>query len=164
MDEQYAWLYQDMEERTEAVEKLLDQPHALSGEIHRRKMKIEVLRRAVSRLEVHLQKDKVRYTPDPSGKQELLAEAIDEEQEVLRLEKEYDQAVLTAAEWIAGIFDPVAQSIMEMRYMDRMSWDEIALRTRYSRAQVFRIRRKALKELAAPGKIIPGCFTVQKTI
>ena len=48
MDEQYAWLYQDMEERTEAVEKLLDQPHALSGEIHRRKMKIEVLRRAVS--------------------------------------------------------------------------------------------------------------------
>lgn len=150
MDEQYAWLYEDEEDRIRAAEEILNRPSRLDREILARSARAELLRRSANRFGTRMTKDRVISTPDPARAQTLLAEAVDEEREVLRLEEEREQSYLAAAEHIARVKSPEGQRVLELRYLERWTWDAIGAETRYSRAQLFRLRRRGLEEMARP--------------
>lgn len=150
MDEQYAWLYEEEEDRIRAAEEILNRPSRLDREILARSARAELLRRSANRFGTRMQKDRVISTPDPTRAQALLAEAVDEEREALRLEEERELAYLAAAEHIARAESPEAQKVLELRYLERWTWDAIGAETRYSKAQLFRLRRRGLEEMARP--------------
>lgn len=120
MNEQYAWLYEDTEERIRAVEQMLKRPQVLDREIERNKARIRILRSAVNRYTARIQQDRIKSAPDPARLQDMLAEAIDAEQEILRLEGEREQAFLVAAEYIADIVSPEIQRILVLHYLKGM--------------------------------------------
>lgn len=49
---------------------------------------------------------------------------------------------------ISKLDDPVLETILEKRYIDRLQWDDVVKITNYSRAQVFRYHNKAIEKVA----------------
>lgn len=49
-------------------------------------------------------------------------------------------------------FDPTERRLMRMRYVERLSWEAIALRLHYSKPQVYRIHHNVLEQLNAKSK------------
>ena len=95
---------------------------------------------------------KVQTTPTPK-----MQEAIDrlislEEriaQEILEMEQKKEKIVSQ----INRLKIPVHIQILKLRYIDFLSWDEIADQTKYSPRQVYRLHGKALREFQKENKI-----------
>ena len=147
MNEQYAWLYEDQEDRIRAVDKLLGRPLALRKEISRRKEKVRILREAAGRFEICMHPDKVKSTPDPARIQEVLARAVDEEHEIRHLEDELAQACLVSAGYIADVSHPLAQRMMELYYLEGLDMTRISADLGYSVSHLFRLRRMGVMEV-----------------
>lgn len=50
---------------------------------------------------------------------------------------------------IAKLKDPVLETIVENRYINRLQWADVIKLSNYSRAQVFRFHNKAIEKIAA---------------
>lgn len=59
---------------------------------------------------------------------------------------EADEALLSIEAGLA-ILDPEERQILRLRYIEGMSWTQVALRSHYGRSTVFRIHARALKKL-----------------
>ena len=127
----------------------LMRPALLQQERDRKRRRISFLRRRSNRLSASLQQDRVLSTPDPARMQALLAEAADEEQEVLRLEEERKQALADSALAVSLLPEEPQVMLMELRYLDRRDWNEISSLLSFSLSSVYRIHRGALAWLDA---------------
>ena len=128
----------------------LDRPEKLRLEICRRRARIETLRRLASRFTAGFSDVRVRTSPDPSRMQSFLAEAADEEREIVLLGEKRKRALADAALLIARLPDEKMARIMEMRYLDRLSWEEITDRLNGGSSTVYRLHQQALDLLSPP--------------
>ena len=125
---------------------VLLRPRAIRREIERKQMRIETLRRFAEHLTSPLREVRVKSTPDPTRMQALLAEAADEEKHLPLLEAELEQALTAAAITISTLPDERLVRLMELRYMEGCSWEDVAAEMGYSQSQMFKLHRAALQQ------------------
>ena len=128
----------------------LERPEAIRMEICRKRTRIETLRRLAVRFSPGFSDNRVQSSPDPARMQSFLAEAADEEQEILLLEEARKQALADAALLISRLPDARMARILEMRYLDRLCWEDIAEEADCSTGHVYRLHRLALDLLTPP--------------
>ena len=122
----------------------LERPEAIRREIGRRRIRIETLRRLATRFTAEPSPVRVCSSPDPARMQAFLAEAADEEREILRLEEQRRKAFADAALLISRLPEEKMARILEMRYLDLLPWEEITDRMDLSSSHVFRLHQLAL--------------------
>ena len=128
----------------------LTRPETLRRQIEQKRYRIETLRRLARRVTAHLSDVRVQSTPDPSRTQGFLAEAADEEQEILRLEERRNQALVDSALLISRLPDEKMARILELRYLDRLGWEEITEEMGCCASRVYRLHQLALEILTPP--------------
>ena len=128
----------------------LQRPETLRLEIRRKRARISTLRRLSNRLSSVFSDVKVKSSPDHTRMQIFLAEAADEEQEIARLTEERKQAMTDASLLISRLPDERMARILEMRYLDRLSWEEITDRLNGGSSTVYRLHQQALDLLSPP--------------
>ena len=129
------------------IRECLDRPKDTELEIERKRMRIEALRRMATRFAPTLTDMRVQTTPDPSRVQEFLADAADEEAEIPGLEETREKALACVSKMISGLPDEKLLRIMELRYLDRLPWEEIIDEMDMCPSQVYRLHKKALEIL-----------------
>ena len=128
----------------------LRRPEALRLEICRKQARIRTLRRLSSRVNAVYSDVKVLSSPDHTRVQAFLAEAADEEKEIERLTEERKRAVEDAALLISRLADERMVRILEMRYLDNRSWEDITYSLGGGVSTVYRLHRQALELLSPP--------------
>ena len=86
-----------------------------------------------------------------------LAQDIDRQADALR------GNLALAYEMIEGVTVPQGREVLELRYLRRLSWEEIAERMKYEARQTQRIHRKALREVQAQINQRFSCHEAEKT-
>ena len=122
----------------------LQRPKQIVQEIRRKQGRIETLKRLATRLGPELSDIRVQTTPDPARIQGFLAEAADEEREIARLEGKLQEAMCDSARLIARLPNEEMARILERRYLDEWTWEEIIEEMDISRTQVYERHRIAL--------------------
>ena len=131
------------------VQDYLLRPELIRQEIRRKQERIESLHRYTTRLSAVLRDVRVKSTPDPAYVQAILAEIADEEQAILRLQEDLTRALADVALYISRL--PAAcVTLLEVRYLDGLTWPQVMDRLGYSRTSVYRIHRQALDLLPPP--------------
>ena len=128
----------------------LERPEKIGREIRRKQERIGTLKRLATRFGAALRDTRVQESPDPTRMAGFLAEAADEEREIVRLEEKQQEALCDSARLIARLPSEEMALILERRYLDRWSWEEIIEETEMGRTQVFERHRKALDILTPP--------------
>ena len=129
---------------------VLLRPRQIRREIERKQMRMETLRRFAEHLTSPLREVRVKSTPDPTRMQALLAEAADEEKQLPLLEAELEQALAAAAIMVSTLPDERLVHLMELRYLEGRSWEEVAAALGYSPSQTFKLHRAAMSLLPLP--------------
>ena len=122
----------------------LQRPKQIVQEIRRKQGRIETLKRLATRLGPEMSDIRVQTTPDPARIQGFLAEAADEEREIARLEGKLQEAMCDSARLIARLPNEEMARILERRYLDEWTWEEIIEEMDISRTQVYERHRIAL--------------------
>ena len=122
----------------------LQRPKQIVQEIRRKQGRIETLKRLATRLGPEMSDIRVQTTPDPARIQGFLAEAADEEREIARLEGKLQEAMCDSARLIAQLPNEEMARILERRYLDEWTWEEIIEEMDISRTQVYERHRIAL--------------------
>ena len=122
----------------------LERPEAIAREIRRKQARTETLKRLATRLGPEMSDIRVQTTPDPARIQGFLAEAADEEREIARLEEKLQEALCDSARLIARLPSEEMARILERRYLDEWTWEEIIEEMDISRTQVYERHRIAL--------------------
>jgi len=128
----------------------LERPETMRLEICRKRTRIETLRRLATRFSAPPDAVRVKASPDPSRMETFLAEAADEEQAIRLLEEKRKRALADAALLIARLPDEKMARIMEMRYLDKLPWEEITDRIGCSPSHIYRLHQLALDILTPP--------------
>lgn len=128
----------------------LERPEAMRLEIRRKQARIETLRRLATRFSAPLSDVRVQASPEPSRLETFLAEAADEEREIRLLEEQRQQALADAALLISRLPEEKLARVLEMRYLDRLSWEEITDRMDCCASHVYRLHQLALDLLSPP--------------
>ena len=131
------------------VPEVIRRPKDLRKEMERKQTRIDTLRRFAQQLTAPLQEVKIKSSPDPARFQALLAEAADEEQELKKLEEERVQAVTEAVLAFSALPDERMIRIMELRYLEERSWEEIAEEIWISESRMFKLHKAAVAALGS---------------
>ena len=131
------------------VPEVIRRPKDLRKEMERKQTRIDTLRRFAQQLTAPLQDVKIKSSPDPARFQALLAEAADEEQELKKLEEERVQAVTEAVLAFSALPDERMIRIMELRYLEERSWEEIAEEMWISESRMFKLHKAAVAALGS---------------
>ena len=115
----------------------------------RKEMERKQTRRFAQQLTAPPREVKVKSSPDPSRFQALLAEAADEEQELKKLEEERVQAVTEAVLAFSALPDERMIRIMELRYLEERSWEEIAEEMYMSESWTLKLHKAAVAALGS---------------
>ena len=124
-------------------------PENIRKEIARKLARIEALRRCAVRLTAAPRDVRVRTTPDPTYTQSILAEIADEEQAILRLQEALTRSLADVALYIS-LLPPLYLEPLELRYLEGLTWQDIADRLSYGISTLFRYHQKALALLPPP--------------
>ena len=131
------------------VPEMIRRPRDLRKEMERKQTRIDTLRRFAQQLTAPLQEVKIKSSPDPARFQALLAEAADEEQELKKLEDERMEAVTEAVLAFSALPDERMIRIMELRYLEERSWEEIAEEMWISESRMFKLHKAAVAALGS---------------
>ena len=131
------------------VPEVIRRPKDLRKEMERKQTRIDTLRRFAQQLTAPLQDVKIKSSPDPARFQALLAAAADEEQELKTLEEERVQAVTEAVLAFSALPDERMIRIMELRYLEERSWEEIAEEMWISESRMFKLHKAAVAALGS---------------
>ena len=131
------------------VPEVIRRPKDLRREMERKQTRIDTLRRFAQQLTAPLQEVKIKSSPDPARFQALLAEAADEEQELKKLEDERVQAVTEAVLAFSALPDERMIRIMELRYLEERSWEEIVEEMWISESRMFKLHKAAVAALGS---------------
>ena len=128
----------------------LEKPKKLLWEIGRKQVRVETLRRYAACVTVPLREISVRSSPDPTRMQMFLAEAVDEEAEIRRLECELQQAREDLLLAISLLPEENLARVLELHYLSGYSWADIADLMGCSVSAAYKYHRKALALLEFP--------------
>lgn len=128
----------------------LSRPAALRRAAARERNRVDTLRGLCTRLTSRLREIRVQASPDPARLQSLLAEIADGEAEIRRMEEALSRALEDTALYISSLPDERLIRVLELRYLEGLSWEDLSWQAGYSRACVFRYHRQALGLLPPP--------------
>ena len=131
------------------VREYLERPMVLRLEIARHERRIEDLRRQATRITSILSKNRVVSTKDPTFLQEILAEAADLENETLALEEELYRTCREIRGAIAAMEEKTLADVLELRYVEGLSWNEIADRTCYTLSWLYKLHNRGMEKINA---------------
>ena len=131
------------------VPEVIRRPKDLRKEMERKQTRIDTLRRFAQQLTAPPREVKIKSSPDPAHFQALLAEAADEEQELKKLEEERMEAVTEAVLAFSALPDERMIRIMELRYLEERSWEEIAEEMWISESRMFKLHKAAVAALGS---------------
>ena len=111
--------------------------------------------------EVAAYRSQMESTPAPGGGTPVQASHVDRMGAMLERLEDLEDAVQTAKDAaevikkevegvIATVPDPFLQSLLRLRYIDRLSWNKIARQTHYAARTLFDYHDKALLQLKIP--------------
>ena len=124
---------------------LLARAEELRLEIARREERIVTLRNLAAALGRPFRTGpSVRSSPDPGRTQRLVDEAVDEESAVRALKEDLDAALGELALLISLLPDPLSAGVLQLRYLEGLSWQEVLRRIHLSRSRAFDLHRRAL--------------------
>ncbi|MBA4538460.1 DUF1492 domain-containing protein [Bacillus aquiflavi] len=125
----------------------LSQAFQLDQRINSKLEQVSMLRELALRTTSVLQDDKVQSTKQQSPMENALVNLMSLEEEI---NDDIDQLVDLKRElttFIAEIANPSHRILLELRYLGGSTWDEVAAIMGYDVRWVYRLHRKALKEI-----------------
>lgn len=126
----------------------LSQALWLDQRINSKLEQLETLRALATKVTAKLAEEKVSGGNNTkSNIENTIAKIVDLEKEI---NEDIDRLVDIKAEimdTISRVDDPIGQIILEMRYVNGKSWDEISSSLNYKDSSIFRIHSRALKEV-----------------
>ncbi|UAC48671.1 DUF1492 domain-containing protein [Bacillus aquiflavi] len=125
----------------------LSQAFQLDQRINSKLEQVSMLRELALRTTSVLQDDKVQSTKQQSPMENALVNLLSLEEEI---NDDIDQLVDLKRElttFIAEIANPSHRILLELRYLGGSTWDEVAAIMGYDVRWVYRLHRKALKEI-----------------
>jgi len=125
----------------------LSQAIWLNQRINSKLEQVSSLRTLASKVNTTFGEERVQSTKKQSPMEETIVRLIDLENEVNEDIDELIKLKSEIEETINQVDDPVYQLILQMRYIDRKTWEEVARNVGYDRRTIFRIHGKALKEI-----------------
>lgn len=129
---------------------LLARAEDIRREICRRNERIMTLRSLAEAISRPLPGDvRVQSTPDPCRTQRLVDEIVDEEAAIRLLAEEQGAVLEEVALLISRLPDSMSASVLHLRYLENLSWQEIFRRIHLSRSRTFDLHRNALKLLGS---------------
>ena len=129
---------------------LLMETERLRREIGRREERIGTLHRLAEAVSRPLPGDlRVQTSPDPGRIQRLMDEAVDEQEAVRLLAKERDAALEELALLISRLPDALSAGVLQLRYLEGLSWQQVLRRIHLSRSRTFELHRRALDLLGS---------------
>ena len=137
------------------VREYLRRPDTIRREILRRRARAAALRDLAASFSPVLKQVTVRSSPDVTRTQELLADAADEDAEVLRLAEELGQVLAETAVYISSLPDERLIRVMRLRYLEGLEWPDIAVRMGYCASRTFELHCRALRLLPPPPPDLP---------
>ena len=124
---------------------LITEAERLRREIGRREERIGTLRRLAEAVSRPLPGDlRVQASPDPGRTQRLVDEAVDEQEAVRVLTEERSAVLGELALLISRLPDAMSAGILQLRYLEGLSWQEVLRRIHLSRSRAFDLHRRAL--------------------
>ena len=129
---------------------LLMHAENLRREIARREERIGTLRRLAEAIGCPLPGDlRIVSSRDPGRTQRLVDEAVDEAEAVRLLREERDAVLGELALLISLLPDPLSAGVLQLRYLEGLSWQEVLRRIHLSRSHAFEKHRRALDFLGS---------------
>ena len=126
----------------------LSQALWLDQRINNKLEQLETLRALATKVTAKLAEEKVSGGNNTKGRMEnAVVKIVDLEKEI---NEDIDRLVDIKAEimdTISRVDDPIGQIILEMRYVNGKSWDEISSSLNYKDSSIFKIHSRALKEV-----------------
>lgn len=129
------------------VKEYLSQAIWLNQRINRKLEQANSLRILASKVTTTFGEERVQSTKNQSPMEEIIVKLVDLENEV---NEDIDQLIKLKAEIVETINkvdDPIYQLVLQIRYIDGKTWEEVAKSIGYDRRTIFRIHGKALKEI-----------------
>jgi len=130
------------------VKEYLSQAIWLDQRINSKLEQLEILRALAMRVTTNLTEQKVSGGNNvKSSMEKTVTKIIDLEKEI---NEDIDRLVSLKAdimETISKINDPICQLLLEMRYINGKTWDEVAMDLGFDRRWVLRLHGGALKEI-----------------
>jgi len=134
----------------------LSQAIWLNQRINSKLEQVSSLRTLASKVNTTFGEERVQSTKKQSPMEETIVRLIDLENEVNENIDELIKLKSEIEETINQVDDPVYQLILQMRYIDRKTWEEVARNVGYDRRTIFRIHGEALKEIEK-SKVVTKC-------
>jgi DNA-directed RNA polymerase specialized sigma subunit len=121
----------------------------LDQRINNKLEQLEMLRTLAEKMGANLTEEKVSGGSNTKSHMEnTVVKIVDLEKEI---KEDIDRLIAIKAETmdtISQVYDPISQIILEMRYINGKSWDEISRDLNYKDSSVFKMHSRALKEIA----------------
>ena len=131
-----------------SAKEYLSQALWLDQKINSKLEQLETLRALATKVTAKLAEEKVSGGNNTKGHMEnTIAKIVDLEKEI---NEDIDRLVDIKADimgTISQVDDPIGQIILEMRYVNGKSWDEISSSLNYKDSSIFKIHSRALKEV-----------------
>jgi len=124
----------------------LSQAFLLDKRIDSKLLRKERLQSQAMKVTASYQLDKVSSTHVRSQMENSTVKIIDLENEINSDIDRLLQIKTELSRFIARVDDPAQKLILELRYLDGLSWEDVSTTLGYNLRWVFRIHRKALSE------------------
>ncbi len=129
------------------AKEFLSQGVLLHKEIIEKRERIESLRAIAEGIKVTISDMPKCSNRNLRKMEDMLAQAIDLEAGLLCLNVRLEEVMVEIADVISRIEDSRYRKLLEMRYINFMSWEEIQEKMHYSEPRVFSLHREAIKEV-----------------
>ena len=142
---------EEQKKRRKDAKKWLKRVYYQSLRVEAEERALEVLEARVNACTAQYENDGGKGDRDRSQKRKE-DELLDYVEKSDRVEKERGKLARLRHETrqvIAQIQDPILETIVENRYINRLQWIDVIKLSSYSRAQVFRFHNKAIEKVAA---------------
>lgn len=122
----------------------LRQVHLMRYILRSMELKIDELRQAADGMKaIRYDLDKVQ-TSAADRMSEIISEMLEIEEEYARQARRYNRAVIQRVKMIDKLDNPQYAEILTLRYLDSMSWQDIADHMHYSPRHITRLHGRAL--------------------
>lgn len=105
------------------------------------------LRTLASKVTTTFGEERVKSTKKQSPMEEIIVKLVDLENEVNEDIEELIKLKAEIIETISQVDDPIHQLVLQMRYTEGKTWEDVAFNLGYNKRTIFKIHGKALKKI-----------------
>lgn len=133
-------------DETNPVKKYLMEYRALADRRDALQYELERLREATVRATGRLTATRLSGTPNHGGNEDAMLRVLDAEARMLQVIEHIGETLTARLALIERLTDERHKTLLTLRYIAGMNWEQIGYRLHYERTQVFEIHGQALRE------------------